>query len=202
MQEVENETVKSKARSRLLAQADKAEKFAARRNPNAGTTSRVVISCNVKQRRRPVEYRQNIQYDFLQYIRIVYKWATANHNVTRGELELMLYLNPIGLFGKNDFAFFYRTVSLYQKKGLQNMIDKGWIVQWRENKKRERALYTLSTKGKTLCSRVHKMCVGEEPIPESNNNALVTDKKTAINKFYMDVVKNMNKKLNEKSPAS
>lgn len=148
-----------------------------------------------KTRKKPKpRYRSKRDYDFLQYIRIVFKWATENYDLTRPELELLLYLYPMGTFTKYEFFQFTKTVSMYQNRLLDKFIDNGYIHIWRTKKGNESRLYALTNKAKTLCSRMHKFCTGEINMPESprfNNLAKNDDKR--INGYYMDIIKKMNK---------
>lgn len=153
------------------------------------------VEIKSKTRSKPkTSYNTNRDYDFLQYIRIIFKWAIANHDLKRPELELLLYLYPMGTFSKNEFSVFHKTMGIYQQKTFQKMIQNGWIVMWRPKKGRQNALFTLTNKSKILCSRIHKMCVGEIPIPEqAQSNILAKEGEVRINGYYMDIIKKMNK---------
>lgn len=195
---VKAEERKNKALDKLFERATKQENFAVRRKPS-GTRSQVVMVSNAKHRKKPQRYQQTVEYDFLQYIRIVKKWALENHNITTKELDMLLYLNPAGIFTQKDFYFFHKTIGMYGNKAFERLMAEGWISVWRERKNQQKALYTLTTKAKLLCNRMHKMCLGEEDIPVSRANKMLTSDKV-INKYYLEVIKKMKKSDNKKVP--
>lgn len=150
----------------------------------------------VKVREPVSRYSAVRKYDFLQYIRLVMKWATANHDISRPDLEAVLYLYGKGAFVKSDFTNFYMTISMYQTRYFSDFLKNGYAVLWRPKGKGKgsSAKYVLSSKMKTLCERMHRMCVGEEEIPTlSNYNKLASDKETRINEYYIRMMKKMNK---------
>ena len=141
-------------------------------------------------------YASRIQYDFLMYIRVVYKWAQDNSGLSRGNLELLLYLYGIGAFSKKQFHDFHKLVGLYQDKKMRELIEQGWIKMWRpaDAKKKQYALYTLTHRGKHLCSSMHKYLVGDAEIPTlPSKNKMMREGAPRINNYYMDIVKRMNR---------
>ena len=149
-------------------------------------------------RSKPDIFTKRESFSFLQYLRIVMHWAKRNSGLTRPHIELLLYLHPLGIFTKNDFAFFCRVIQVYQIKLFKTFLAEGWIKEWRSAKpnKKQSALYCLTPKGETLCTRIHKMCLGEEPIPEGESNN-ISQSSRPIDKYYMDIIKKMNKKNNK-----
>ena len=84
------------------------------------------------------------------------------------------------------------------------MINEGWIVLWRPRKNNETALYALTNKAKTMCSKMHKFCTGELEIPESTVNALRKNDKSKprIYDYYMDAIIKMNKNRRKENEDS
>lgn len=132
-----------------------------------------------------------VRYDFLQYIRVIFKWACAHYEITRPHLELMLGLYPIGMFTKNKFSILCRNIDMNPSRLMNNLIDIGLIEIWRPGTKKQAGLYRLSSKSKEMCDKVHRICVGEIQIPKSN---VLSKSSRSIDKRYMDVIKTMNKK--------
>jgi len=136
-------------------------------------------------------------YDFLQYIRVVYKWAISNNKETlnKGKLDLLLYLYPKGAFTFSEFYNFHKTISMFQAKTLEEFIKDGWVYLWRPKKDKQRALYALTNKSKKLCDSMHKYCVGDEELPITpEKNALFKVGGKRINNYYGDMIKKMNKR--------
>lgn len=145
---------------------------------------------------KPLPQHNSVRdYDFLQYIRIVFKWALKNHpELTRAKLEMLLYLYPKGAFTYSKFHKYYKTIGLYQSKALTEFIEQGYMKVWQQKKGKATKLYTLTSKAKDLCDMMHKYCVGDLKIDTSNSNALIEDKSIRINTYYADMIKDMNKR--------
>lgn len=150
-----------------------------------------------KTRRKPKPQHTSVRdYDFLQYIRIVMRWALDNNEtLTKGKLEMLLYLYPKGAFSFTQFYKFHKTISLYQRKTLDELIKDGWVYLWRPKSGSEVALYALTNKAKTLCDKMHKYCVGDEELPiEPENNTIFKSGGKRINNYFGDMIIDMNKR--------
>jgi len=145
-------------------------------------------------------YRSRIEYDFLKYVRIVFKWALENNkDLNRPNLELLLYLYGVGAFSKKQFNDYHKLLGLYAIKTLTEFEENGWIKLWRAQKGRQHALYTLTQKGKILCNKMHRYSCGVEEIPENPvSNDMMKKGSPRINGYYMDMIKRMNK---DKAPT-
>lgn len=144
-------------------------------------------------------FRGRVNYDFLQYIRIVFKWAQEKYGLSRPQLELFLYLYPKGVFTKSEFLEFQTTIAMYQIKAFRDMLAEGWITMWRPKRGKESALYTLSYKAKTICNKMHKLCVGDEKMSEDpRHNPIAKKEEKTINAYYMNIIKKMNKDREQK----
>ena len=132
------------------------------------------------------------EHDFLKYIRIVMKWAKANNPaLSKGDIELLLYLYPKGPFTKYYFKEFYKTLGLYQSKALDKLRIEGYVEDFLGYTGTGRK-YVLTHKAKLLCSRMHKMLLGLEEIPTTSSNKMY-DSGKAIDKAYLKVMESMNK---------
>ena len=57
-----------------------------------------------KQRKFKEKVRiARIDYNFLQYLRPISKWAERNFNLTRNDLEVLLFMYSINLFTYKEF---------------------------------------------------------------------------------------------------
>lgn len=154
----------------------------------------IYIQTKTRHKKPKPRHRSTRDYDFLQYVRPVFKWATENSELTRPQVELMLYLYPKGVFTKKDFYDFHKILGMYQIKTFQLFVKKGFMTTWRPKKKGQKALYTLTNKAKQICDKMHKFLTGEKEIPvNSRNNVLAREEGVRINGYYMDVIKKMNK---------
>lgn len=158
--------------------------------------SKRVVNKVVTRKPKPLpQYNSVRDYDFLQYIRVVFKWALQNHkDLNKGKLEMLLYLYPKGAFTYSQFHKYYKLIGLYQNKALTEFIKMGYIKVWRLPKRGEAKLYSLTDKSKKLCDIMHKYCTGEEELPTDESNSLTTDKTKRINNYYLDMITDMNKR--------
>lgn len=151
-----------------------------------------------KTRKKP-RHRSEREYDFLQYIRIVMRWATAHTGLNRQEIELLLYLYPKGAFTKNEFFVFHRTISMYQDKTFDKLMEEGWMKMWRPKKGKESALFCLTTKAKIVCSKMHQFCVGDKEIAVKTRTNPLVNSKVRMDSYYMDMIVSMNKRKKEET---
>jgi len=158
--------------------------------------TRKVVNNVVTKKKKPVpQYNSVRDYDFLQYIRVVFKWALQNNpDLNRGKLEMLLYLYPKGAFTYAQFHKYYKLIGMYQSKALTEFINNGYIRVWRMPKRGEAKLYALTDTGKKLCDTMHKYCTGDKELPIDESNTLSTDKSKRNNSYYMDMIKDMNKR--------
>lgn len=150
-----------------------------------------------KTRKKPI-IRSHRDYDFLKYVSLVFKWATENHDLRRREIEILLYFYSEGVFPKHLMLKELKRIGMYQVKIFDKFVDLGYVDMWRHKKGNEAALYTLSSKAKNLCSRMHKMLTGEIKITENPKYNNLAKSESKIDQYYMDAIKAMNKR-NEKS---
>lgn len=154
------------------------------------------VKINSKTRKKPKPQHNSVRdYDFLQYIRIVFRWALENHeDLNRGKLELLLYLYPKGAFSFSEFYKYHKTISIYQRKTLEELIKSGYISTWKDKSKDNVKLYALTSKAKKMCDSMHKYCVGDEELPTESSNKLFDSKGKRINTYFADMIVDMNKR--------
>jgi hypothetical protein len=157
--------------------------------------SKKLVTLKVVNKKPQPRYRSRVEYDFLMYSRIIFKWATENNpDLTRGEIEFLLYLYGVGAFTKSQFHDYHRLIGLYSLKSLQKFQDDGWIKLWRPKSGKETAIYVLTNKSKILCGKMHKFACGVEEIPtDPKVNKVAETEEKRINNYYLDAIKKMNK---------
>lgn len=141
----------------------------------------------------PARYRSRVEYDFLKYIRVVFRWAVDNSGLPRPQIELLLYLYGLGAFSMKQFNDYHKLVGMYAIKSLKRFEDEGWVKVWRVRKGKQHKLYTLTHKGKMLCNKMHRYACGVDEIPENPvSNKMMRKDAPRINNYYMDIIKRMN----------
>jgi len=67
---------------------------------------------------KKLDARQIKDLSLLKHYRIIRKWACKNNGLTDAELELLIYLDCIGLFTKHDFEIGTYSYSWNIEDGL------------------------------------------------------------------------------------
>lgn len=163
--------------------------------PKVVNKARVKNNIVTKKKKPLPQYNSVRDYDFLQYIRIVFKWAVKeNPSLSRAKIEMLLYLYPKGAFTYSQFHKYYKVIGIYQSKALSEFLENGYIKVWKNRTGRSPKLFALTDKAKMLCDNMHKYCTGEKGLPISEDNLLVSEKEVRINRYYVDIIKDMNKR--------
>ena len=143
-------------------------------------------------------YNSKAKYTFMQYNWVINRWAREMLGVSQEELDLLLYVYPVGFFAKQDLQMLWEAMghpgTVYYK--LRKFRDNKMVETWRKRHKDEEGvwvptLYCLTNYTQIILTRMHKMALGEERIPEGWNNPLFHGKD---NKFKA-IFKRMNKRV-------
>ena len=142
-----------------------------------------------------------VDYDFLKYIRMVFRWALENNpELKRNDIEMLLYLYPIGAFSMSQFSAFHKTMGLYSIKTMSKFMKAGYIEVWRERRGNEKKLYHLTQKAKVMCAKMHKFSCGDAEIPLNPMvNEMAKRDKPRINNYYLEMIKKMNKESHKRN---
>jgi hypothetical protein len=102
----------------------------------------------------------------LKHYRIIRKWACKTCNIKEADLELLIYLNAIDLFTKDDFKKGTYSYS-WDNRRWNRLLKEGWIKVWRERNRTTQKfnIYKVSVKCKQLISRMYRIMLGEEDMP-------------------------------------
>ena len=132
--------------------------------------------------------------NLLKHYRIIRKWACKNNGLTDAELELLIYLDCIGLFTKHDFEIGTYSYSWNNRRWAKLKQDD-WIVVWRHRNRTTQKynIYKVSFKGQQLISRMYRIMLGEEDIPTSVRRNKIMKGDSYINKVLQTSINNVNK---------
>ena len=127
-----------------------------------------------------------------KHYRIIRKWACKNNNLSDAELELLIYLDCMDMFTKQDFKTGCYSFS-WDNKRWNRLLKEGWIVVWRERNRTTQKyhIYKVSFKAKQLIKRIYRIMLGEEDIPTSRRNKIMNGK-TYTDKVLSYSIKNVN----------
>jgi len=128
-----------------------------------------------------------------KYYRLVRKWASKTFDILDADLELLIYLDCIDRFTRDDFINGTYTYA-WDKKRWDRLRQGGWIDVWRHRNKTtiKYSIFKVSPKGKRLITRMYRIMLGEEDIPigpssKFYKNKSYTDK--VYNKAIDDMIK-------------
>ena len=126
-----------------------------------------------------------------KHYRIVRKWACKTNNLNDADLELLIYLEAIDLFTKDDFKKGTYSYS-WDNRRWNRLLKQGWITVWRRRNRTTQKyhIYKVSQKCKQLTSRMYRIVLGEEDMPtnkfENSSRYSFTVMKTAIQNVNKD----------------
>ena len=108
------------------------------------------------------------QLNLLKHYRIIRKWACKTCDIKEADLELLIYLEAIDLFTKDDFKKGTYSYS-WDNRRWNRLLKQGWITVWRKRNRTTQKyhIYKVSVKCKQLTSRMYRIMTGEENIPVS-----------------------------------
>ena len=122
--------------------------------------------------------------NLLKHYRIIRKWVSKTCNLKEADLELLFYLEAIDFFTKQDFKTGTHSYS-WDNRRWNRLLKEDWITVWRKRNRTTQKyhIYKVSFKGKQLISRIYRIMLGEEDIPET-----VRANKIMKRELYMDKV--------------
>ena len=127
----------------------------------------------------------------LKHYRIIRKWACKTNKLTDADLELLIYLDAVDMFTKDDFKKGTYSFS-WDNRRWNRLLKQGWITVWRKRNRTTQKyhIYKVSTKCKQLISRMYRIMIGEEDMPtkvfDNNSRYSFTVMRTAINNVNKD----------------
>jgi hypothetical protein len=125
-----------------------------------------------------------------KYYRVVRKWACKQNGITDAELELLIYLNCLERFTRDEFINGTYIYS-WDKTRWDRLRKEGWIEVWRHRNRTtiKYSIFKTSFKCNLLINKIYKILLGEEDIPMKSSNVFYK------NKSYTDKV--MNKSIDD-----
>jgi len=127
----------------------------------------------------------------LKHYRIIRKWACKSYNLQDADLELLIYLDAIDFFTKDDFKKGTYSYS-WDNRRWNRLLKEGWIKVWRERNRTTQKynIYKVSVKCKQLIARMYRIMLREEDMPtkklENNNSYMYKVTRKAIDYVNKD----------------
>ncbi len=128
-------------------------------------------------------------FKLFKHYRIIRKWASKSYNILEADLELLIYLESIDHFTKNDFKKGTYSYS-WDNRRWNRLLKEGWITVWRERNRTTQKyhIYKVSVKCKQLTSRMYRIMLGEEDMSKNRikDNNRYTYKVTKVAVDYVN----------------
>lgn len=160
------------------------------------------VSPNISLKRMKLEKQKKMKkkarmlyqdYNFLQFVPVVRTWAQRNFDLTLMELDVLMFMYPIGVFSSKEFNQCLKEMGRGSPAVLANLRDKGWITPWA--KEGNKNYYTLSQKASDLISRYHRICILEEEIPMSERRNVIVRSKDPKDQELAELFRSINDKV-------
>ena len=121
------------------------------------------------------------ELNLLKHYRIIRKWACKANGLNDADLELLIYLDSLEHFTKQDFKTGQYSFS-WDNRRWNKLIKKEWVVVWRHRNRTTQKynIYKTSFKFKHVLSRIYRIMLGEEDLPEIKKKKSYTDKVMAF----------------------
>ena len=132
--------------------------------------------------------------NLLKHYRIIRKWACKNNDLSDADLELLIYFDCMDFFTKHDYKIGTYSYS-WDNRRWNRLLKKDWIVVWRHRNRTTQKynIYKVSFKCKQLISRMYRIMLGEEDIPQSERRNKLIKGKSYTSKVLTQAIYNVNK---------
>jgi len=134
------------------------------------------------------------ELNLFKHYRIIRKWASKTCDLKEADLELLIYLEALDLFTKQDFKTGVYSYS-WDNRRWNRLLKDGWIVVWRKRNRTTQKyhIYKTSFKFKQLLSRIYRIVLGEEDIPENDRTNKIMKRNSYMDKVLSVSIENLNK---------
>lgn len=131
------------------------------------------------------------EMQLFRYYRLVRKWACKTYELTDGDLELLVYLDCVGRFTRNDYKKGTYLMS-WDKHRWERLRKEEWITVWRQRNHttQKYTIYQTSIKCKLLITRMYNILLGKEDIPFKKTSVFYKDK-TYTDKVFNKAIDDM-----------
>lgn len=143
---------------------------------------------------RRIDSEELKQLNLFKHYRIIRKWVSKSYNIREADLELLFYLEGIGLFKKQDFKDGAHSYS-WDNRRWNRLLKDDWIKVFRTRNRTTQKynIYKLSFKAKQLIARIYRIILGEEDIPETTRSNKIMNRDSYSNTVLATSILNLNK---------
>ena len=132
--------------------------------------------------------------NLFKHYRIIRKWACRNNNLNDADLELLIYLDCMDMFTKQDFKTGSYSYS-WDNRRWNRLLKNEWIVVWRNRNRTTQKynIYAVSFKFKQLINRIYRIMLGNEDLPISKRRNKIINGNSYTDKVLTKAIYNVNK---------
>lgn len=143
---------------------------------------------------RRIDSEELKQLNLFKHYRIIRKWVSKTYHIKEADLELLFYLEGIGLFKKQDFKDGVHSYS-WDNRRWNRLLKDDWIKVFRTRNRTTQKynIYKLSFKAKQLIARIYRIILGEEDIPETTRSNKIMNRDSYSNTVLATSILNLNK---------
>jgi len=130
--------------------------------------------------------------NYLKYWRVIRKFAQVQYKLTQCDLDMLLFLYSEKYFGRDKFDEFDKLLG-WDVMRFQRLVREEWIVKFRNQVGKRKALYKLTHKAESMIQSVYRKLSGEEIPVSSVGNRIFMKNVPYTDKVYRDMIIEMNK---------
>lgn len=143
--------------------------------------------------------RDDVQHDFLKYIKVIKAWAKYKHSISAEDFDMICFLYSENIFSYPKFTE-YSIIFGFHKRKLQHLMDKKYVIYFRKGNRGFYDLYELSSHIKHIMSGIYRKLLGVEPISAlvSETQLIKKNNSRFAPRQYTRVIKIINKEFKER----
>jgi len=92
--------------------------------------------------------------NYLKYWRVIRKFAQVQYELTQCDLDMLLFLYSEKYFGRDKFDEFDKLLG-WDVMRFQRLVKKEWIVKFRNQVGKRKALYKLTHKAESMIQSLY-----------------------------------------------
>jgi DNA-binding MarR family transcriptional regulator len=135
--------------------------------------------------------------NYLKYWRVIRKFVQVQYKLTQCDLDMLFFLYSEKYFGRDKFDEFDKLLG-WDVMRFQRLVKEEWLVKFRNQVGKRRALYKLTHKAESMIQSVYRKLSGEEIPVSSVGNRIFMKNVPYTDKVYRDMILDMNKTIKQR----
>lgn len=135
--------------------------------------------------------------NYLKYWRVIRKFVQVQYGLTQCDLDMLFFLYSEKYFGRDKFDEFDKLLG-WDVMRFQRLVKEEWLVKFRNQVGKRRALYKLTHKAESMIQSVYRKLSGEEIPVSSVGNRIFMKNVPYTDKVYRDMILDMNKTIKQR----